>query len=317
VTSSPLLRPAHRAPRSWFSPGLLAATLLAAGCGRPPEAPDAPPPAPGLPAPLAPASASPRGPDGPAAGSATPTSSGPAAGPATPLGAGWKAIGGELEGKLFESTLREWQRATSCTSFDYGRDGGIQTFWCHRPANLTLASVRALAGVDLFVSGPHKADALTLRSAQAFGHYNPAFVRWLVDHAAPGPHGSPAQLVTREAYEEYMRPLAEVFWRTYRKTRAEEACFAQERSRYAAALARRSLPPGYQDRWYYFMDPAFCQQASNPAAIPRLGDGGVDGNVVKTVMGFWVRRSLDGTMDTFAEGLKKLIAAYQPELAAP
>jgi hypothetical protein len=43
-------------------------------------------------------------------------------------------------------------------------------------------------------------------------------------------------------------------------------------------------------------------------------DGGVDGNVVKTVVGFWMRRAMDGTIGTFADGLHEVIAAYEPAL---
>jgi hypothetical protein len=64
------------------------------------------------------------------------------------------------------------------------------------------------------------------------------------------------------------------------------------------------------------MNPAFCDKPKKSEAfMMKTGfDGGFNGNVTKTVVGFWLRRSLDGTMETFAEGLKKLIASYQPEL---
>ena len=64
------------------------------------------------------------------------------------------------------------------------------------------------------------------------------------------------------------------------------------------------------------MNPYFCDKGQRPANFDydNAFDAGVDGNVTKTVIGFWLRRSMDGTMDTFAEGLKKLLAAYQPDL---
>lgn len=225
-----------------------------------------------------------------------------------------------LTDTIFERTLRDWQVASGCTSYDYHPDGGIQNFWCHRPASLSLVSIRKAAGMDIFVAGPHVGDALSLGERYDFGRYNPAFVRWLVDNASPAPRGSQAQQRTQSAYDQHMRPLATIFWQTYRKAKSEGACFSKERAAYEKGIQTRKLPEQYYERWYYFMNPAFCSRVDKPNAEAYLinhgGDGGFNGNVVKTAVGFWLRRSMDGTMDTFAEGLRKLISIYQPELFA-
>ncbi|MBX3209948.1 MAG: hypothetical protein KF764_33265 [Labilithrix sp.] len=217
---------------------------------------------------------------------------------------------------LSETALQEWSRQTQCADFDYFPNGGIQNFWCHRPSRVTLAAVRALAGVNVFSSGPHKEDDLTLDAKNAFGHYNPAFVRWLVDNASPSPRDSAARKATQPSYDAHLKPLAEVFWRTLEKARREQGCFDREKNAYAAAIARRALPKDYYERWFFFMNPFYCDKAraGDRFFYDNALDGGVNGNVTKSVIGFWMRRSLDGTMDTFAEGLKKVIASYQPEL---
>jgi hypothetical protein len=220
-----------------------------------------------------------------------------------------------------ESALREWSRKTQCQDFDYFPEGGIQNFWCHRPARITLAYVRELAGVDIFTMGPHARapDNLRLDSASDFGHYNPAFVRFLVDKAGPSDHGSAAQKATQAAYDANLKPLAQIFWKTYAKSQADKECFAREKSAYGDLIAKKKLPKDYYERWFYFMNPYFCDKGAAKSFnfyTDNAFDAGVDGNVTKTVIGFWLRRSLDGTMDAFAEGLKKLIAAYQPELMA-
>ena len=218
-----------------------------------------------------------------------------------------------------ESALREWERKSQCQDFDYFPEGGIQNFWCHRPARITLASVRELVGADIFKSGPHTADALQLDAGSDFGHYDPAFVRALVERAAPSEHGSAAQMATQAAYDSSMKPLAEIFWKTYAKSQADKECFAREKTAYGNLIAKKKLPKDYYERWFYFMNPYFCDKGPEKSFAfwtDNAFDAGVDGNVTKTVIGFWLRRSLDGTMDTFANGLKKLIAAYEPELLA-
>jgi|GEM_PF-2778142 len=216
----------------------------------------------------------------------------------------------------FETALREWTRKTQCSEFDYHPNGGIQSFWCHRPSRITVAAVRDLAGVDIFTKGPHAADALKLDAPSDFGHYNPAFVQWLLDKAGPSDRGSAAQKATQPYYDSHMKPLAEIFWKTYVKAQADQACFKREKAAYGDLIAKKKLPKDYYERWFFFMNPYFCDNTPKPANFyyDNGFDAGVEGNVTKTVIGFWLRRSMDGTMDTFAMGLKKLLAAYQPDL---
>jgi len=215
-----------------------------------------------------------------------------------------------------EAALQEWSKRTQCSAFDYFPNGGLQNFWCHRPARVTIAALRTLAGGRIFSSGPHTDDDLVLDAKNDFGHYDPAFVRWLVDTAGPSPRGSAAQRATQASYDEHLRPLAEIFWKTLEKARREPACFQRERTAYADAMKRKRLPEGHYERWFYFMNPQFCNtpKKTDRFLMDNGFDGGVNGNVTKSVVGFWLRRSLDGTMDTFAVGLEKLLASYQPEL---
>jgi hypothetical protein len=235
---------------------------------------------------------------------------------------GWEVFEDSLESKLFEATLDRWSPTSRCPDYDYFPRGGIQNFWCHRPEDLELASIRALAGVDIFAAGPHKKDGLSLAVPHDFGRYNPAFVRWLVDRAAPAGRDTAARRATQAAYEANLRPLAEILWKVHEKATADAACFERERRQYEALLRARALPRDHHERWFFFMNPFFC---SNLPSINSMGssffyesafDAGVNGNVTKTAVGFWIRRSIDGTRDTFAEGLRKLLASYQPSLLA-
>ena len=218
-----------------------------------------------------------------------------------------------------ESALREVTRKSQCQDFDYYPNGGIQNFWCHRSARISLASIRELAGVDIFTKGPHNADTLQLDAASDFGRYNPAFVRFLIDKAGPSEHGSAAQKATQPSYDAHLKPLAEIFWKTYAKSQSDKECFAREKAAYGDLIAKKKLPKDYYERWFYFMNPYFCDRGAQHNFTfysDNAFDAGVDGNVTKSVIGFWLRRSLDGTMDAFAEGLRKMLAAYEPELIA-
>ncbi len=215
--------------------------------------------------------------------------------------------------------LNGFSKATQCQDFDYFPEGGYQNFWCHRPAQLTLQAMETRAAVPIFLSGPHTRGSFDSKSKNDFGHYNPAFVHWLAEDVAPHGKDSASVLATQAMYDAMMKPLATIFHLTSKKVRAEPTCFTRERDGYQKLLVKKKLPEGYYERWFFFMNPEFCPrmakgQTSDQYYYQHGMDGGVDGNVVKTVLGFFIRRSLDGTLPEFERALDKLIAAYQPDL---
>jgi hypothetical protein len=237
------------------------------------------------------------------------------AGDASPLAAA-PSVSAPHPSGLLEELLGAWGGPTRCDGFDYFPHGGIRSFYCHRPEPVSVAAIRAAARLEIFVSGPHTPEKLELESRSAFGHYDPAFVRWLLDAAAPSPRGSALQVATQRDYDVAVRPLADVFWKSHVKIRRDAACFTREKALYETAIAKRALPRDYYERWFFFMNPFFCDRGAQDTEFyfDNAFDGGVDGNVTKTVVGFWLRRAIDGTIDLFAEGLERLLSSYEPEL---
>jgi hypothetical protein len=243
----------------------------------------------------------------------------PSAAPSTaPLARELDAGAAETPPTELDSTVRAWSEPSQCSDFDYFPEGGMRNFWCHRPARVSLEALRSRAGTAIFASGPHNGDDLKLDSPASFGHYNPEFVDWLVTHAVPSERGTIAQKATQASYDAHVKPLATIFWKTLSKARQDTACFAREQTAYGDLIARKQLPKDYYERWFWFMNPLFCQRglkgANDQFYYDNGFDAGVDGNVTKTAIGFWLRRSMDGTMDRFAKGLENLVKAYQPEL---
>ena len=221
--------------------------------------------------------------------------------------------------KEIVDTMNGFTKSSRCPDFDYFPEGGYQNFWCHRPTSLTAALLEARAAAPIFLSGPH-AQGFTAKSKNDFGHYNPAFVRWLADSVAPQNRATNTVAATQSMYDAMMKPLATIFYLTSHKVRTEPACFARERDTYRKLLAAHNLPMGYFERWFFFMNPEFCGRTArgqtNTDYYYQHGmDGGVDGNVVDSVLAFLIRRSIDGTLPDFERALDKVIAAYQPDLA--
>jgi hypothetical protein len=214
--------------------------------------------------------------------------------------------------------INGWQKQSQCSDYDYFPEGGYSNFWCHRPQSIGEKTLEARSGVNIFVSGPHS-RGFTSTSANDFGRYNPDFVKWLADKVAPDGRNTVFRASTQAAYDANMRPLAEVFFWTLAKIRRDRACFDRETSLYAMQVKRKGLPRGYYERWFFFMNPFFCERSKQGLRGDEFYydngfDAGVDGNVTKTAVGFFVRRAMDDTIADFGRALDKLIAAYEPQL---
>ena len=197
--------------------------------------------------------------------------------------------------------------------FDYFPNGGMRIFWCHASGLVTNAEIALSAGMPIWVSGPHSAEQLDLNNPGDFGHYNPQFVKWMGDHLIPGETDAAFRARTQDTYDRAVAPLARIAWLTHLKLVAYNGCaLAEERGYQAAIAAARDGGAGVDyERWFFFMNPGFCDHANDPDLLFNQGfDGGVDGNVVKTTVGFWLRRRMDGTEDEFVAGLTRLLKTY-------
>lgn len=211
-----------------------------------------------------------------------------------------------------------------CGSFDYFPQGGMQSFWCHLQELTTLTALSELAGAPIFLSGPHSGEALNLGSHTDFGRYNPVFVQRMTELLIPAAADPAFRASTQNTYQTYVRPLAHIYWLTRRKLNENPECMQRELSGYQAAIAQAKAAPatdgfGYHEKWFFFMNPHFCKGNKPEEWYYNNGmDGGVSGNVVKGAVGFWLRRTMDGTFDEFSSGLERLLRAYDPKwLAQP
>ena len=195
------------------------------------------------------------------------------------------------------------------TDHDYFPGGGLRTQLCHLWSIVRYESIPVLVGVPIFTRGPHSTLGPVLDDPNSFGYYNPAFVRWLVDHGIEAGADSEVRALTQRIYDRHLRTLVRIFHVTYRKTQSEPDCFASEVGRYVEKLqSDQGLPPGYYNRFHSFMHPDFCR--SREDAIIAGEDGGVDGNLVGPAVAFWVRRTIDGTAGEFARGVARLLTLY-------
>ncbi len=196
-----------------------------------------------------------------------------------------------------------------CAPYDYFPEGGLRSFYCHIRDNLDIAKIAKIAGIQIYLKGPHMRGALNLDAQKAFAHYNPRFVRWLAA-AIPGARNAKVRRALQPAYDKAIKPLARVFWVSGRKLFAHSSFLKKEKKRYLGLVAAGKAS-GYYERFFFFMNPRFIKtQQRSSSAFSRGFDGGVSGNVTKTCVAFWIRRSIDGTARAFFDGLTTLLKTY-------
>ncbi|MEL6181866.1 MAG: hypothetical protein AAFS10_23095 [Myxococcota bacterium] len=227
-------------------------------------------------------------------------------------------VAGEASPELKQLIQTSWQqldrtRNTCKDQFDYHPDGGLRIFACHLFALQPYTTLGDHFGGSIFARGPHTNTTLALGELQDFGHYNPAFVDWLVAHAIPAAEDPQFRRATAPLYNTYVKPLADIFMATLNKIEREPDCFAVERDTYAKLLQQKRLPEYHYEKFFFFMNPGFCANPNGGfAAFHNNGfDGGYSGNVVKSAVAFWIRRDLDGTFRRFARGLRLLVRTYE------
>lgn len=230
---------------------------------------------------------------------------------ALPVAAGLAASSSPIEA----TWLKLADSSNQCEElYDYFPNSGMRAFWCHASGLFTTEELALSAAMPIWVSGPHTPTRLDLNAPADFGHYNPEFVSWMADHLIPGASDPAFRASTQATYDRAIAPLARIAWLTRLKLQQDPACAQAELERYTAVIARGAAggpdARAHIQRWFYFLNPGFCG-AEDPATLFYQGlDLGVDGDIVKTTVGFWLRRRMDGTEGPFADGLRRLLETY-------
>ncbi len=218
------------------------------------------------------------------------------AGLSTAVRAAWKDIGGSRSG---------------CEEFDYFPEGGMRNFYCHVLTFISYRQFAELIGVPVFTGGPHTALELKLDSPDSFGYYNRAFVARLHRMLIPGEKDAAFRTATQGTYDGHVKPLARIFFVTYRKLKDNPSYLEQEKRDYLAMIRAGALQSYHYEKYFYFMNTGFIGSRDDESYLMKHGfDGGWNGNVVKTCVAFWIRRSIDGTAEEFYTGLEKLLKTY-------
>ncbi|PJZ47393.1 hypothetical protein EHQ30_06075 [Leptospira brenneri] len=189
-------------------------------------------------------------------------------------------------------------------------------FFCKIQTILSFRKLSEYLGIEIFLSGPHSKYYLELNSQSEFGHYNPEFPLKLREYLLPAKTNPSLYKLTLPIYESFIRNTAREFFIIYQKLDSNPKFFRKEADRYLLLVEENRLDPYYLDRFILFLYPAFTDNEDPEEAsrfVYKKGDETIDAQVVKELVGFWIRRKADGTDTEFVLGLVELLKLYDSE----
>ena len=188
--------------------------------------------------------------------------------------------------------------------FDYGPNG-MRNIYCYASSIFSYGQLAELSKMSPFVKGPHTESALRLDSQDDFGHYNPEFVKWLIENLIPGAEDENFRWISEPVYKQFLQKTARVYFLTMQKLSSDTEYYENEVSWYLGALEAGELDPYWPYRYGSYLPDSVYDR--------YLDSDFYYGNVVGCAVGFWIRRKIDGTADLFYQGLYKLLKTYDPE----
>lgn len=200
----------------------------------------------------------------------------------------------------------------------YFPDFGVRGLACAAAQVVPATTLAGRAPVAPFRQGPHavsdRAVRLDLTAENTFGHYDPVFVRWLVEAGVPD--GQTARTLAQPVYDRHLARLARVYWLTHADLAA--AGYPEETpegalTAYAAYLDGGPIPDGMEGYEGGFAVYAFTDRSQRLLPEVGLAPGENEWEATyeaNTAYGFWLRRRADGTHAIWHDGLRDLLGAF-------
>ena len=176
-------------------------------------------------------------------------------------------------------------------------DRGLRGLYAKAQFALNLAQLEKLSGHKIFGSGPHQNGKLNLKATNDFGHYNPAFIKWITANGIPGGKNPELRKELQPVYDKYLRRTARGFFVAHQNLTAEPQRLKLVQARYLDLLDAEKDAGD------------FLQELFRPDT-DRLEKAGHDWYEVNVAHGFWVRRTIDSTADEFHTLLITLLTTH-------
>lgn len=182
---------------------------------------------------------------------------------------------------------------------------GVRTIYCHARGLADMQTLEKTAGMPIFLSGPHGKE-MALKEKTDFGHYNPAFVQWLTDHAVPASGDEAFRRETQFYYDAIFKRLSVMYLAAAYKLESYPDYLDDE----AGYLRRYMRGDAEEDPQYRYGDILDLREGDLVPLSDPEGKYVYDTNYMSQAGAFWVRRHMDGTFPLFKKLLEKLMRTY-------
>ncbi len=197
-----------------------------------------------------------------------------------------RVFGGGISGFYFYGGLDDCLRAWMGEPQEYGHD--------------EYASLSRMAGAAF------RTGTVGQGWDRSFGRYDPAVIEWALKTLVPHPSRKLGDRTFQDVYDESFFRVVRLHLLAYAALRTEYDLDA-EAAAYVAAMTDE--PDFYGVEW---LENRYAGALAD--AYPLAWDG--TSLTAPMVLGFWLRRHVDGTEATLVRGMDMIVRAYDPAWAA-
>ena len=185
--------------------------------------------------------------------------------------------------------------------FDYWPDCGLRITGSHLFSLISLKTLNKMLPCDLYLSGPHHNNRWELNSDNDFGHYNPEAIAYLNQLAKNVVADKKFVEKTKPLIDKYLKRQMYILMELYKGLNDKSIC-SNKQVVFDEIMSAKGNSYGTKKAKQLLDDMDYIDDGSY-----------VYGNTGEMFLYFWARRSSDGTIGLFYEGLKTVYSAYYPE----
>ncbi len=186
---------------------------------------------------------------------------------------------------------------------DYGfnKETGLLNSFEYLRSLMTFGELQKMLPMDIYISGPHSRNELNLTDEYNFGHYNPEFVRYFQDVITSlikerSFVSSTRQMMLKYGLIDRLKRMQSI----HKIIMQDKSEFFKFKKQYERMLKNKTWPKKSYEGYRSY--------------LPKKIKNEKYWNWSESDYYFWIRRSIDGTMDLWIDVVDSILKAYEYDL---
>ncbi|MGA1872004.1 MAG: hypothetical protein ACMUJM_26100 [bacterium] len=182
---------------------------------------------------------------------------------------------------------------------NYWPASGLRGLYCMVKSYISISTIQRISGKKIFIKGPHDKNGVDLYNYNSFAHYNPEFIKWAAENLIPADNDIMFREFSQKIYDKYFKSLCRTYFTTYLVLAKKNELKENELKKYMQIMKE-----GRHFNYYQYTN--FLERYNSIKNAKYI----FGPNLTTPSVGFWLRRSLDGTEKDFNLLLKKVLEIY-------